>query len=77
MALPFILAHMFFIFRPLITAIKNPTGPNIGKAVKAGVLSLIIMDAAWVAISGNIYAALFVLILLPISAYLAKIFVVT
>lgn len=77
LALPFILAHMFFIFRPLIKAISNPIGPNIGKAVKSGVLSLIIMDAAWVAISGNIYAAILVLLLLPISAYLAKIFVVT
>lgn len=77
LALPFILAHIFFIFKPLIKAIKNPIGPNIGRAVKAGVLSLIIMDAAWVAISANIYAAILVLLLLPISAYLAKIFVVT
>jgi hypothetical protein len=48
-----------------------------GKAVKAGVLALIVMDAAWVSISGNFVIALFVLILLPISIKLAKVFAVT
>jgi 4-hydroxybenzoate polyprenyltransferase len=76
-ALPFILIHIYLIFKPLIKAISIPIGPNIGRAVKAGVLSLIIMDAAWVAISGNILPAIIVLCLLPISVYLAKFFVVT
>lgn len=76
-ALPLVLLHIYFIFKPLFKAIRNPIGPNIGRAVKAGVLSLIIMDAAWVAISGNFLLAIFVLCLLPISAYLAKFFVVT
>jgi 4-hydroxybenzoate polyprenyltransferase len=61
----------------LTKAISNPIGPNIGKAVKAGVLALIVMDAAWVSISGNFVIALFVLILLPISIKLAKVFAVT
>jgi 4-hydroxybenzoate polyprenyltransferase len=65
------------IFKPLVNAISNPIGPNIGKAVKAGVLSLIVMDAAWVSVSGNIYLAIVVLCLLPISIKLAKIFAVT
>ena len=73
----FVALHIFLIFKPLINAISNPIGPNIGKAVKAGVLSLIVMDAAWVSVSGNIIFALFVLILLPISIKLAKIFAVT
>ncbi len=76
-AVPLILFHIYLIFKPLLKAISNPTGPNIGRAVKAGVLSLIIMDAAWVAISGNILMAILVLCLLPISVYLAKFFVVT
>ncbi len=73
----FVALHIFWIFKPLITAIKNPIGPNIGKAVKAGVLSLIVMDAAWVSVSGNIIVAMAVLCLLPISIKLAKIFAVT
>lgn len=74
---PFVLLHIWLIFRPLITAIKNPIAPNIGKAVKAGVISLIVMDAAWVAVSGNLLLAFFVLLLLPISAFWAKKFAVT
>ncbi len=73
----FVALHIFLIFKPLINAISNPIGPNIGKAVKAGVLSLIVMDAAWVSVSGNINLAIGVLILLPISIKIAKIFAVT
>jgi 4-hydroxybenzoate polyprenyltransferase len=73
----FVILHIYLIFKPLITAISNPIGPNIGKAVKAGVLSLIVMDAAWVSVSGNVILALAVLCLLPISIRLAKIFAVT
>jgi 4-hydroxybenzoate polyprenyltransferase len=73
----FVILHIYLIFKPLITAISNPIGPNIGKAVKAGVLSLIVMDAAWVSVSGNIFLAIAVLCLLPISIKLAKIFAVT
>lgn len=73
----FVILHIYLIFKPLITAISNPIGPNIGKAVKAGVLSLIVMDAAWASVSGNIFLALAVICLLPISIKLAKIFAVT
>lgn len=73
----FVILHIYLIFKPLVNAISNPIGPNIGKAVKAGVLSLIVMDAAWVSVSGNIFLAIVVLCLLPISIKLAKIFAVT
>lgn len=76
-AFGFVLLHIYLIFKPLITAITNPIGSNIGKAVKAGVLSLIVMDAAWVSVSGNWILALCVLALLPLSMKLAKIFAVT
>ena len=76
-SLAFVSLHIFLIFKPLTKAISNPIGPHIGKAVKAGVLALIVMDAAWVSISGNFVIALFVLILLPISIKLAKVFAVT
>lgn len=73
----FVLLHLFLISRPLIRAIQNPIGPNIGGAVKAGVLSLIVMNAAWVSVSGNWPLALATLALLPLSIWLAKAFAVT
>lgn len=73
----FVALHLFLIFKPLLQAIQNPIGPNIGKAVKAGVLSLSVMDAAWVSVSGNIYLAVLVLLLLPVSMFLARYFAVT
>jgi len=76
-AAAFVALHIYLIFKPLITAITNPIGSNIGKAVKAGVLSLIVMNAAWVSVSGNLVFALAVLCLLPISIRLAKLFAVT
>jgi 4-hydroxybenzoate polyprenyltransferase len=75
--LPFVFLHIFLIFKPLIVAIKTPIGPNIGKAVKAGVLALIVMDAAWVSTSNNYLLAIGVILLLPISIKIAKLFAVT
>jgi 4-hydroxybenzoate polyprenyltransferase len=77
LAILFILVHIFLIFKPLMQAIISPIGSNIGKAVKAGVLSLIVMDAAWVAASGNWQVAICVLVLLPISMRIGKYFAVT
>ena len=76
-ALVFVLAHFILIFRKLGVAIKNPIGKNIGLTVKTGVLTLILMNAAWVASSGQWIVALFVLALLPVSLGLARKFVVT
>lgn len=73
----FVALHLLLIMRPLLAAIQNPIGPNIGKAVKAGVLSLIVMDAAWISVSGNWPLALGVLLLLPLSIPIAKYFAVT
>jgi len=73
----FLLPFAFMIFKPLITAINNPIGKNIGKAVKAGVISLILMDAAWAAAFGAIYPAIFIACLLPVSLSFAKWFAVT
>jgi hypothetical protein len=76
-ALPFIILFGVMILIPLYKAIKNPIGPNIGKAVKSGVISLIIMDAAWAAAFGDIKLAFIILTLLPISMLLARLFTVT
>lgn len=66
-----------FIFIPLIKAIKNPVGPNIGKAVKSGVIALIALNAAWAAAFGALPIAIAIIILLPISLALSAAFAVT
>jgi len=65
------------IYRPLFKAIDEPIGPNIGKAVKAGVIALIIMDSAWAAAAGALDAAFVIILLLPVSFWLARKFAVT
>lgn len=76
-ALIIIVLHALLVGRPLWNALQNPIGPNIGKAVKSGVLSLIVMNAAWCVAFGNWPVALGVLLLLPFSILLARIFAVT
>ncbi|GAA4105282.1 UbiA-like protein EboC [Mucilaginibacter panaciglaebae] len=72
-----LLPFIWLIYRPLANAIKDPIGPNIGRAVKAGVINLILMDAAWAAAFGAMWAALFIVCLLPVSIRFAKVFAVT
>lgn len=75
--LPFLLLFALMIFIPLQKAIIKPDGPRIGKAVKSGVIGLIAMNASWAAASGDIYFALLIIVLLPISLLLARAFAVT
>lgn len=77
MALPFLLLFAWMIGKPLLNARKDPSGPNIGKAVKAGIVALVVMNAAWVAAFGTIPFALAVLLLLPVSILLGKAFAIT
>ncbi|MGF6846075.1 4-hydroxybenzoate polyprenyltransferase [Chitinophaga sp. W3I9] len=77
LALPFIALFIIMINVPLFKAMKNPSGPNIGKAVKGGIIALIAMNAAWVAAFATIPFAIAVILLLPISLVLGKIFAVT
>lgn len=76
-AFPFVFLFGYYIFPPLWRAVREPIGPNIGAAVRAGVLSLIVMNAAWVAAFANFPLALLVFCLLPLSRLLAKVFAVT
>src|SRR5688500_8731911 len=48
----FVLLWALMVFLPLRTAIRKPQGKMIGKAVKAGVLALILMNAAWASAFG-------------------------
>lgn len=74
---PFLILFGGMIFPPLLKAMANPIGPNIGKAVKGGVLALILMNAAWAAAFAAPVLALGLILLLPLSLYLAKAFAVT
>jgi hypothetical protein len=75
--LPFLLFFAYMVFPPLIRAIKLQQPALIGKAVKAGVISLIILNASIAAAFAGWEYALFVVLLLPFSLWLAKIFAVT
>lgn len=75
--LPFLVILAVLIYPPLIRAFRDPQGKNIGKAVKAGVLALIVMNAGWAAAFGAIYLALMIVLLLPLSILLARLFAVT
>ncbi|HXI01360.1 MAG TPA: UbiA-like protein EboC [Sphingobacteriaceae bacterium] len=77
LTLIFMMPFFWMIFKPLIKAIKDPVGKNIGQAVKAGVISLILLDAAWAATFSSFYLAFIIACLLPVSILLAKAFAVT
>ncbi len=76
-ALLFVLLHAILIYPPLYRAYQEPIGKNIGKAVKAGVIALIVMNASWAAAFDAFYLGLFILLLLPLSILLARLFAVT
>jgi 4-hydroxybenzoate polyprenyltransferase len=73
----FIALWALMVFLPLEKAIRKPEGRMIGRAVKAGVLALILMNAAWASAFGVTYLALIIILLLPLSILLAKVFAVT
>lgn len=76
-ALPFVVLFAARVLLPFIKAIGEPTPQQIKVAVKAGVLSLIVLDATLAAGFANLPYGCLVLGLLPISMVLAQIFAVT
>ncbi len=76
-ALPFLILFAFLIFRPLINAYKSNSPKNIKKAVIAGVLSLIVLDATLVVGFSEWWVGILTLLLFPLSIYLSKLFAVT
>ncbi|MCC5937845.1 MAG: UbiA-like protein EboC [Lunatimonas sp.] len=74
---PFIGLFAYLILPPLWKAIATQEPKHIGKAVKAGVLSLIVMNACFAAAFAGWWVALIILALLPLSRWLAKRFAVT
>lgn len=77
LVLPFLVFFGIMIFLPLVKAYKENSPKHIKKAVISGVLSLVVMNACWVAGFSNWYLALGVLLLLPLSVMLSKLFAVT
>ncbi len=75
--LPFLGLFAYMIYPPLLRAIENPSGPLIGKAVKAGVIALIAFDAALATALAGWPTGLLILALLPLSGWLATLFAVT
>jgi 4-hydroxybenzoate polyprenyltransferase len=73
----FLLPFALMIFYALLKSIRSPLPQNIGKAVKAGVIALILMNAAWAAAFGAIVLAFLIVLLLPLSLWMAKLFAVT
>lgn len=69
----FTLIIVFFIMK----ALRQPAPENIRKAVGAGIISLIIMNAAISAGFAGLMYGFAVLLLLPVSLVLAKLFAVT
>ncbi|WP_375497357.1 UbiA-like protein EboC [uncultured Nostoc sp.] len=76
-ALPFAILLAIRVLPNFIKAAREPVAENIRNAVKIGVLSLIVLDATVASGFAGLYYGLLVLILLPFSMKLAKMFAVT
>lgn len=76
-AIPFLILFAVMIYRPLYKAYQTNSPSNIKKAVIAGVLSLIILDASLAAAFSLWWFALPIILLLPLSLLLSKLFAVT
>ena len=75
--LPFVILLAAQVLPPFIRVVCHPTLENIRMAVRTGILSLIILDAAVATGFANLPYGLMVLSLLPISMVLAQMFAVT
>lgn len=75
--LPFTILFGALTLPAFITATQTPTPHCIQVAVRAGILSLIVLDAALAAGFAGIFYGLAVLSLLPLSRGLAQVFAVT
>ena len=75
--LPFLTLFIALVLPPFVKAAINPRPELIQTAVKAGVLSLIVLDATIAAGFANWIYGLVLLALLPVSRFLARLFSVT
>lgn len=75
--LPFLALLAYMIIPPLVKAIQTQEPRFIGKSVKAAVISLIIVNASIASAFSGWPIGMVVLLLLPVSLWLAKKFAVT
>lgn len=75
--LPFLLLFAFLVFKPLLMAYQLNSPERIKKAVIGGVLSLIVLDAALAVGFSVWWYGLLLLLLLPLSIFLSKLFAIT
>ena len=73
----FLVIFVLAIGIPLLRAYRHNIPVNIMKAVKAGVISIILLDAVIAVTFSNVIIGLIVLLLLPISMGLSRAFAVT
>ena len=76
-SLPFLLLLAWRVLPAYIRAWRTLLPADAGRAVRAGVLSLIVLDAALAAASAGIFYGLAVLSLLLVASGIAKMFAVT
>jgi 4-hydroxybenzoate polyprenyltransferase len=76
-SLPFLALFAYLVFPPLFRAMPSPEPQFIMRAVKAGILALIVMNASIAAGFAGWQYGLAVLLLLPVSMFMAKRFAVT
>lgn len=76
-SIPFVTLFAFLVIPPFLKAAVKPEPLLIKKAVKRGVVSLIVLNSAIAAGFGGLLLGVVVLLLLPLSLLLAKIFAVT
>ncbi len=74
---PFVLLFIVLIYGPLIKAYRQNTPENIQKAVIAGVLAIVALDAIIAAGFLSWWYGVLVIILLPLSRVMARVFAVT
>lgn len=72
LTLLFVMPFYWMIFDPLFRAMENPVERNISKSVQAGIIALILLNAAWASAFGIWYIALIIILLLPLSLWLNK-----
>lgn len=77
MAMPFAGLFAGLVLPPFVRATRDPSPNTVRQAVKSGVLSLIVLDAAIAAGFAGWPYGLAVLALLPLSIALARLFAVT
>jgi hypothetical protein len=74
---PFLGLFSYLIFPPLLLAIASLQPLDIRRAVKAGVMALIMLDATIAAGFAGWWYGLLILALFPIARLLARAFAVT